>query len=129
MIPLRSISPIRSGEWVSTPHPYPSPPFVTLGDETSQARKGVERDLVEGVGGVSVPEVPRPAAQEPVEVLHDIFDRFAEPATVRELTDPIAGRASSPAVRASGRGTSDASKRACCRAPSGDGSRESPAPP
>ena len=73
------------------PPSIPGPPFVTLGDETGQARKGVERDLVEGDGGVSVPEVPRPAAQELVEVLHDLFDRVAEPATVRELTDPTAG--------------------------------------
>ena len=103
-----SLAPRPVGPWrddnsteVDQPHPVrrvgqnppsiPGAPFVTLGDEASQARKGVERDRVEGDGGVSVPEVPRPAAQEPIEVLHDLFDRVAEPATVRELTDPAAG--------------------------------------
>src|SRR5215210_7098455 len=57
------------------PPAVPVAAVVTLGDEARQAHERVERDLVEGVGGVSVPEVPRPAAQEAVDVLHDLLDR------------------------------------------------------
>src|SRR3954454_7026773 len=73
------------------PPAVPIAAFVTLGDEAGHAHERVEHDLVEGVGGVSVAEVPRPAAQEAVDVLHDVLDRFAQPAAVRELTDPTAG--------------------------------------
>jgi hypothetical protein len=55
----------------------PSEPSVTLmpvGDENRQPVHGVVRDLVGELGGVSVSEVARPAAQEPVEVLNDLFD-------------------------------------------------------
>jgi hypothetical protein len=50
------------------------PAFVALGDEPSEPPERVERDLVEKLGGVSVAEVARPAAQEPVEVSHDDLD-------------------------------------------------------
>jgi site-specific DNA recombinase len=43
------------------------------------------------VGGVSVAEVARPAAQEHVDVLHDHVDREQQPPAVRELTDAVAG--------------------------------------
>ena len=56
------------------PPAIPATAFVTLGDEARQAHERVERDLVEGDGGVSIAEVPRPAAQEAVDVLHDLFD-------------------------------------------------------
>ena len=48
-------------------------------------------DLVELPGGVSVSEVARPAAQEAVDVLHDVFNRYEQPAPVRDLTDAVAG--------------------------------------
>jgi hypothetical protein len=57
-----------------SPPAVPIAAFVTLGDERSQAHERVERDLVEGIGGVSVTEVARPAAQEAVDVLDDLFD-------------------------------------------------------
>lgn len=53
--------------------------LVALGDQASQASVGVEHDLVEELGGVSVAEVARPAAQEPVEVPNDDFDWDFEP--------------------------------------------------
>src|SRR4051794_7087570 len=73
------------------PPSVPGAPLAALGDKASHPRVRVERDLVEGVSGVSVAEVPRPAAQEAVDVLHDVLDRFTQPAAVRELTDPTAG--------------------------------------
>jgi hypothetical protein len=70
---------------VDQPHPVclvsddppaiPLPAFVTLSDEPSQTTEGVERDLVEELGGVSIAEVARPAAQEPVDFSHDHLDR------------------------------------------------------
>ena len=47
---------------------------VTVGDEDRQPVDGVEGDLVEGLGGVSVSEVARPTAQETVEVPDDVLD-------------------------------------------------------
>ncbi len=47
----------------------PSEPAVTpvmVGDEDRQPVHSVQRDRVEGIGGVSVAEVARPAAEEPV---------------------------------------------------------------
>jgi hypothetical protein len=40
---------------------------------------------------VPVSEIVRPATQEPVEFLHDHFDRVAEPLAIRDFTDPLAG--------------------------------------
>jgi hypothetical protein len=48
-------------------------------------------DLVELSGGVSVTEVARPAAQEAVDIMHDLIDIHQQPAPVRELMDPVAG--------------------------------------
>ena len=51
----------------------------------------MEHDLVEGASGVSVAEVARPAAQEPVDVLHDRLDWQQQPAAVREFMEPLSG--------------------------------------
>src|SRR4051794_32516958 len=58
-----------------SPPAVPVAALVALGDEAGQAYERVERDLVEGVSGVSVTEVARPATQEVIDVLHDFFDR------------------------------------------------------
>src|SRR3954447_1524384 len=65
--------------------------FVALADEPREAVGGVVADLVEGVVGVSVAKVARPAAQEAVDVLHDVFDGYQQPASVGDLPDPVAG--------------------------------------
>jgi hypothetical protein len=49
------------------------------------------RDRVEGLGGVSVSEVARPTAEEPVEILDDVLDRKQQPLTRRDLTDALTG--------------------------------------
>ena len=48
-------------------------------------------DLIELEGRVAVAEVARPAAQEPVEVLHDLLDRPAQPVSRGELSHTFAG--------------------------------------
>jgi hypothetical protein len=74
-------------------NPPPEAPFalMAVGDEDRQPVHGVERDLVEGLGGVSVAEVARPAAQEPVEVLDDLFDGEQQPVARCDLPDALAG--------------------------------------
>src|SRR6516225_11685269 len=49
--------------------------FVTLGHEQSESPERIGRDPGEVQAAISVAEIVRPAAQEPVEVLHDHFDR------------------------------------------------------
>jgi hypothetical protein len=64
---------------------------VPLGDEEREpvGRVGSHQ---EGVAGrVSVTEVARPAAQEAVDALHDLFDWDQQPPAVGQLTDPLAG--------------------------------------
>src|SRR5947209_115962 len=65
--------------------------LVALGDEPREAVQRVEVDVVELSGGVSVSEVARPAAQEAVDVLHDVVNGYEQPASVRDLTGPVAG--------------------------------------
>ena len=55
-------------------HAVPPAAFVALADEPREAVHRVVVDLVEGMVGVSVTEVARPTAQEPVDVLHDRLD-------------------------------------------------------
>ena len=69
----------------------PPAALVALADEPRKAVHRVMIDLVELPGGVSVSEVARPAAQEAVDVLHDVFNRYEQPAPVRDLTDAVAG--------------------------------------
>jgi len=64
---------------------------LALGHEPRKAVLRVMVDLVELSGGVSIAEVARPAAQEAVDVLHDLIDIHQQPAPIRELTDPVAG--------------------------------------
>ena len=72
-------------------HAVPPAAFVALADEPREAVDRVVVDLVEGPVGVSVSEVARPTAQESVEVLHDVLDRYQQPAPVGDLPDPVAG--------------------------------------
>jgi hypothetical protein len=51
----------------------------------------VEGDLVEGLGRVSIAEVARPAAQEPVEVLDDVLDGEQQPFARGDLPDALPG--------------------------------------
>src|SRR3984885_11665736 len=72
----------------------PAEPPVTLmpvGDKYRQPVDGVEGDLVEELGGVSVSEVARPAAQEPVEVLNDLLDGEQQPFTGGDLPNALTG--------------------------------------
>ena len=48
---------------------------MTFGHEQRESVVRVVLDQVEVTGGVSVAEVARTAAQIPVEVLRDVFDR------------------------------------------------------
>jgi hypothetical protein len=66
-------------------------PLVALGHEQGQPPERIGGDPGEVRAAVPIAEVVRPAAREPVELLHDHFDRVAEPLGVRDLTDPIAG--------------------------------------
>jgi hypothetical protein len=52
-----------------------SRPLVAFGHEQREPVVCVVLDQVEVTGRVPVTEVARPAAQIPVEILHDIFDR------------------------------------------------------
>lgn len=56
-----------------------------------QAAVRVRDDLIELDGRVAVAEVARPAAQKPVEVLHDLLDRPAQPVSRGELSHTITG--------------------------------------
>src|SRR5215210_5425947 len=49
--------------------------LMPFGDEAREAIERVQPDHVELPGGVSVTEVARPAAQEPVQLPHDLLDR------------------------------------------------------
>src|SRR5437763_13747532 len=71
--------------------PVSAAALVALANEPREAVGGVVADLVEGVVGVSVTEVPRPAAQEAVDILHDLLDGYQQPAPVGDLPDPVAG--------------------------------------
>jgi hypothetical protein len=64
---------------------------VALGDEPRNAVQRVVVDLVELAAGVPIAEVARPAAQEAVDVLHDIVNSYQQPAPVGDLPDPVAG--------------------------------------
>src|SRR4029077_13657273 len=48
-----------------------APPLVAFGGEHREPHHRVASDLIEGVGGVPVAEIARPAAQEQVDLLHD----------------------------------------------------------
>jgi hypothetical protein len=41
------------------------------------------------VSRVPDPEEPGPAAEEPVQALHDFLDRHQQPGSGRELTEPV----------------------------------------
>jgi hypothetical protein len=47
---------------------------VSLGDEDRHPHPGISVDLVELVGGVTIAEVRGPAAQKPIQVLHNPLD-------------------------------------------------------
>ncbi len=64
---------------------------MAFGHEQREPVVRVVLDQVEVAGRVSVSEVARPAAQVPVEVLHDLLDGEQQPFSHGELTDTIAG--------------------------------------
>jgi len=64
---------------------------VALAREPGQPFQGVLADRVEHPGGVPVAEVPAPAAQELIKLLHDPFVGQQQPFPVSDLTDPVTG--------------------------------------
>jgi hypothetical protein len=64
---------------------------VPFGDHDRQPFQRILPDLAEVAGRVAVLEIPRPAAQEVVDVLHDPLHRQQQPGPVRELPDPVSG--------------------------------------
>jgi hypothetical protein len=74
--------------------------------------------------GQPVVEPRDAAAQKAVDILHNVFNGYLQPASIGDLPDPVAGVAGLPAARASGRGKSNAVSAVCCRAPGRGESRE-----
>ena len=64
---------------------------MALGHEQCEPVVRVMLDQVEVTGRVPVTEVARPAAQERVEVLHDVFNRQQQPLPCGDLTNAVAG--------------------------------------
>jgi hypothetical protein len=64
--------------------------LVALGHEPREAVERVEVDVVELSGGVFVAEVARLTAQEAVDVPHDVVNGDQQPASVGDLTGPVA---------------------------------------
>ena len=75
---------------------------MPLGDEPCQAHHRVVPDLVELSRGVAVPEVRGPAAQEQVDVNHDLLDGEQQPWSHRQFTDTVTGMLHGPARGPSG---------------------------
>jgi hypothetical protein len=63
----------------NSPPPEPSVTLMADGDEDRQPVDRVKGDRVEGLGRVSVAEIARPAAQQPVKVLDDVLDGEQQP--------------------------------------------------
>jgi hypothetical protein len=78
----------RSVELIEAPSPAA---LVPLGHEQGQPHQRILSDLAEGVGGVPVPEIARPAAQEQVDVSHDFFDRCGQPGPHGHKPDAVSG--------------------------------------
>ena len=64
---------------------------MALAHKHREPFQGVLTDRVEYAGGIAVPEITAPAAQEPVEILYDPFVGQQQPLPLRQLTDPVAG--------------------------------------
>ena len=108
-IPDKVISPSWFGDWQSDHRPAErAAAAVPFADEQRQPHPRVAPDLVEAGRGVAVPEVGGPAAQEPVQVLHDPLRRQQQPGPVRSVPGSGRGRAAWPCPRASGPGTDPA---------------------
>jgi hypothetical protein len=66
-------------------------PRVAFREEQCESHRRVASDLVEGVGGVPVAEIARPAAQGQVDLLHDLLDRSSQPGPHRHEPDAVSG--------------------------------------
>jgi len=75
--PLRLIRPKRFPEAITHRLSVAATPLVALAHEQGHPLLRIGGDLVEGVGRVSIAEVPGPAAHEGVDVVHDEIDRRA----------------------------------------------------
>src|ERR687897_1224671 len=64
---------------------------MALGDKQRDPQHGVLADLVELTGRVAVAERPDPAAQEGVDLLHDLLDRRSQPGPHRQEADAVTG--------------------------------------
>ena len=73
--------------------------FVAFGHEEREPSDRVGGDPVEVGRRVSMTEVAGPAAQEHVDVPHDVFDWQHQPGPVRDLTQSIASVLHCPARR------------------------------
>ena len=71
--------------------PKPRPRWCRLPMNTASRITACCSDLVEAGRGVPVAEIARPAAQEPVDLLHDLLDRQQQPGPNRQFPDPVAG--------------------------------------
>lgn len=80
----------------------PAAPFMAFADEQTHPLVGIGRDLVEAVGGVPMPEIPRPAAQEEVDLPDDHLDRYQQPPPHRQRADAVAGMLVRPTGRPAG---------------------------
>src|SRR6185369_5264374 len=72
-------------------HP-PSPSsaaFAPFGQPQREPGQGIVADLAEHQCGVAEAEIPRPAAQEQVEFLHDPLDRHQQTGSSRDRPNPI----------------------------------------
>src|SRR5512132_4740573 len=102
--PWRNDGPVEADQahelWGGVHHHPPAVParsLVPLGHKQRQPSDRIAPDLVELAGGVPVAEVAHPAAQEPIDLLHDLLDRPPQPLPRRERTDTIAGVLHRPA--------------------------------
>src|SRR5215210_4771322 len=64
---------------------------MSFGDKQSDPHHGVAPDLVEHPGRVPVTEEPSPAAEESVDLRHDLFDRCDKPGPHCEEADAVSG--------------------------------------
>src|SRR3954447_21848933 len=86
----------RSVELSEAPGPAA---LMSLAHQQGHPHQRLASDLGEGGGGVPVPEIARPAAQEQVDVPHDFFDRSGQPSPHRHEPDAVSGVLSRPARR------------------------------
>src|SRR4029077_19200082 len=79
-----------------------APTLVAFRVEHREPHHRVASDLIEGVGGVPVAEITRPAAQEQVDLLPDLLDRSSQPGPHRHQPDAVSGMLHRPACGPAG---------------------------